>query len=152
MQDLYTPFLYNPDKPNRLAIVDPNKADNNVSGGTAEIDLVIGCFSQAYKDLSAQMTEWERSGLTSKSLLVDLLGGDYEAYGLQRERLRRIYVNGKGQNKQPLPPTVSLRGPPGVALPNTTDAVKIQSNVTNDHKGSMGKVSTLPNTASCSLG
>lgn len=155
LKDLYTPFQYNSDKPNRLAIVDPNKADNNVSGGTAEIDLVFKCFSQAHNDLQARMAEQEGSGLTPKSLLSDLLGGDYQAYGLQRERLRRIYSKRHGQNKLPLPPLVSLAGPPGAALPNVAVAGKKTSNSgvtgpsyqTNGRKDSTGKVRPLPHGA-----
>lgn len=93
------------------------------------------------------MAERQNTGTTSKSLLVDLLGGDYEAYSLQRERLRRIYSNRLGQNKQPLPPIVSLSGPRGVALPNVAAAGKKQPDTTqaNGRKVSSGQVSTLPN-------
>jgi hypothetical protein len=96
------------------------------------------------------MTERESSGLTSKSLLLDLLGGDYGAYGLQRERLRRIYSNRLGTNKQPLPPTVSLSGPPGVALVaenNQNNVARGPSYRRNGCKDSTGKVSTLQNIA-----
>ncbi|KAF7509583.1 hypothetical protein GJ744_007621 [Endocarpon pusillum] len=147
-KDQYTPFHYNSDKPNRLAIVDPNKADNNISGGTAEIDLIFRCFSNAYSQLSARMAERQDAGTTSKSLLVDLLGGDFEAYGQQRERLRRIYSDRLVQNKQPLPPTVSLSGPPGVALPNIATAGRKQPDMSqpNGRKVSSGKdkPNTLP--------
>jgi hypothetical protein len=146
VKELYSPFLYNHDKPNRLAIVDPNKADNNISGGTAEIDLVFKCFVQAYNDLSQRMAERERSGMASKSLLTDLLGGDYEAYAWQRERLQRIHSSRLGQIKQPLPPVASLSGPPGVALRHTTVAGKKQSSgMTNGRKDSTGKVSGVRN-------
>jgi non-canonical poly(A) RNA polymerase PAPD5/7 len=150
VQDQYDPFLHNNDRSDRLAIVDPNKADNNISGGTAEIDMIIKCFRQAYKDLQAQMTRREQSGQESSSLMSDLIGGDYDAYALQRERLRRIYSNKFARGNQPLPPTVSLSGPPGVALPNATAAGKKQSNVVkgprnqaNGHRRASGKDSTL---------
>lgn len=95
------------------------------------------------------MAERQSSGLIPKSILIDLLGGDYGAYGLQRERLRRIYSNRHGQNKQPLPPTVSLSGSPGVSLPIIAVAGKKQNNViqTNGRRPSSGKVSTLRNVA-----
>jgi non-canonical poly(A) RNA polymerase PAPD5/7 len=117
---LYIPFQYNRDKPNRLAIIDPNKADNNISGGTAEIDLVFGCFSRAFDDLQEQMAQRELSGSSPTSLMTGLLGGDYEAYNSQRERLRRLHpnFNQSEQVTQPLPPKVSLSGPPEVAPPN----------------------------------
>lgn len=152
LKDLYTPFLYNNDKENRLSIVDPNKADNNISGGTAEIDLVFKCFSQAYKDLQARMNERDNSRSTSKSLLTDLLGGDFEAYSRQRERLRTIYRERFAQNKGPQPPVTSFLGPPGVGLPNTAVENTLQSNnmaggsshLTNGAKSSStGEVRTL---------
>ena len=95
------------------------------------------------------MAERQDAGKTSKSLLVDLLGGDFKAYSLQRERLRRIFSDRLGQNKQPLPPIVSLSGPPGVALPNIATAGRKQPNVSppNGRTVSSGKVSTLPNAA-----
>lgn len=95
------------------------------------------------------MAERQDAGTTSKSLLVDLLGGDFEPYSQQRERLRRIYSDRLGQNKQPLPPTVSLSGPPGVALPNIAAAGSKQPDMSqpNGRKVSSGKVSTLPNAA-----
>jgi hypothetical protein len=150
-QDLYAPFVHNNDRPNRLAIVDPNKADNNISGGTAEIDLIFDCFSEAYNDLHEQMTERERSRQPTKSLLADLLGGDYEAYAMQRERLRRLYSNRVGTSTQSLPPTGSLSGPLGVALPNAAGTGKQRSNgsrilpsQTNGRKDSSGNVSNDP--------
>ncbi len=93
------------------------------------------------------MTERQNTGTTSKSLLADLLGGDYEAYSLQRERLRAIYSNRLSQNKQPLPPTVSLSGHPGIALPNVATAGRKQPDISqaNGHKVSSGKVSTVTN-------
>lgn len=129
MKDSYDPFLYTSERANRLAIIDPNKADNNISGGSAEIDLVFKCFWQAYNDVKSRMTKQEDSGGTSTSLLVDLLGGNYEAYGLQRERLRRIYSGRFSQNMQPLPSMVSLSVPPGVALPHIAAAGRNGSNL-----------------------
>lgn len=151
-KDLYTPFFHNNDKENRLSIVDPNKADNNISGGTAEIDLVFKCFSQAYKDLQARMIERENSGSSSKSLLIDLLGGDFNAYSRQRERIRTIYRGKFAQNKGPQALVTSILGPPGVNLINTLVERTLQSNnmaggsshVTNGAKtSSTGEVRTL---------
>jgi len=158
-KDQYLPFQNNADKPNRLAIVDPNLADNNISGGTAEIDLVFRCFSEAYIQLSARMGQRQISGPTSGSLLIDLLGGNYEAYGLQRERLRRIHSSRYGPSNHPLPPKPPLVGPPavvlppkppltgapGAALPKAAVATQKQSNAyqTNGRRTTSGKVSTL---------
>lgn len=98
------------------------------------------------------MQERERYGMTSKSLLIDLIGGDYEAYALQRERLRRLYSDRSGPSKQPLPPTVSLSGRPVVALPNAAASRSKQSDVargrTNQRNGlenTSGNVSAFPN-------
>jgi hypothetical protein len=95
------------------------------------------------------MAERQNSGLTSKSLLIDLLGGDYRAYGLQRERLRRIHSSRYGQSKQALAPKASLPGPPGVELPSVAVAAQKQSNVkqTNGRRSTSGKVSTFRNVA-----
>ena len=126
IQDQYDPFRDNDENPDRLAIVDPNRADNNVSGGTAEINLILRCFRQAYSDLQMQLTSREQSGSRS-SLLSDVLGGDYAAYARQRERLRSLHSNRHPPGNRPLPPSISLHGPPGVALPNITAAARQQS-------------------------
>jgi hypothetical protein len=126
-KDQYAPFQNNADKPNRLAIVDPNLADNNISGGTAEIDLVFRCFQEAYIQLSARMGQRQSSGPTSGSLLIDLLGGDYGAYGLQRERLRRIYSSRYGPSNHTLPPKPTFASPPSVALPKVAVAARKES-------------------------
>ena len=96
----------------------------------------------------------ENCGLTSKSLLIGLLGGNYQAYSLQRERLRRIYEYRLGQNKPPLLPTLSLSGLPRVALSNAafvdtrpSNVTRGQSEQTNGCKDSSGKVSALQSIA-----
>jgi non-canonical poly(A) RNA polymerase PAPD5/7 len=148
-KDKYLPFKNNADKANRLAIVDPNLADNNISGGTAEIDLVLRCFAEAYIQLSARMGQRQSSGPNSGSLLIDLLGGDYGVYGQQRERLRQIYSGRYGPSNHPLPPKPILAAPMGTALPKVAVETQKESNgyQPNGRRTSSGKVSTLGNTA-----
>jgi hypothetical protein len=100
------------------------------------------------------MAEREQSGLTSKSLLFDLLGGEYQAYDLQRQRLHKIHTTRFGQSKQPGRSTVSRSGPLGVALANVAGGGHEPSNMTggrssqtNGRSHSSNNVSTLPNVA-----
>ena len=72
----------------RLAIIDPNKQSNDISGGSKRIQLIFDKFSQAREQLLQAMRLQSR-----KSLLDWMLGGNYNTFHWHRERLRSLYVS-----------------------------------------------------------
>ncbi|CAO1598526.1 hypothetical protein XANCAGTX0491_002288 [Xanthoria calcicola] len=69
----------------KLAILDPNKPDNDISGGSKNVGRVFDLFSQAYNETMEAMKS------NAYSLLGWALGGNYRNFTLQRERLRGLY-------------------------------------------------------------
>ncbi|KIW66589.1 hypothetical protein, variant [Phialophora macrospora] len=86
------------DKDNgRLTIIDPHRADNNISGGTRQIDTILDCFSKAHRALAARLASFEKDPLEVyvEGFLGCLIGGDFTSYERQRQRLRDLSVNAK---------------------------------------------------------
>ena len=79
-------------KPDRLAIMDPNNPDNDVSGGSKNASLILDRFSRAHQEILVAMRSEGRP-----SLLDWLLGGNYEAFLWQRNHLRWLYTQRWGQ-------------------------------------------------------
>ncbi|EXJ69011.1 uncharacterized protein A1O5_07946 [Cladophialophora psammophila CBS 110553] len=79
----------------RLTIIDPHRADNNISGGTKEIDKIFKCFSEAYKALTSRLSAYERRNPQAPqgSFLECLIGGNFTLYDLQRKKLRGLCSN-----------------------------------------------------------
>ena len=78
----------------RLCIVDPNRSDNDISGGTSNIQVILGMFAQAHRILRQMMDNLHHADLQQRrgqSILGCILAGDYDAYEVQRKRLRELY-------------------------------------------------------------
>lgn len=78
----------------RLTIEDPNNPDNDISGGTKNIDLILAAFSRAFDTLQEKMFELHRAVFSERrgqSILGTILAGNYSSYDLQREHLRRVH-------------------------------------------------------------
>ena len=73
-------------KADRLAIIDPNDSNNDISGGSRNIMLVFDKFSEAHSEISKALKHRNR-----KSLLNWMLGGDYATFLWQRSHLRNLY-------------------------------------------------------------
>lgn len=69
----------------KLAILDPNKPDNDISGGSKNVGRVFDLFSQAHNETMEAMKS------NAYSLLGWALGGNYRNFTLQRQRLRGLY-------------------------------------------------------------
>ena len=80
--------LRGPYKFDRLAIIDPNKADNDISGGSKKVTLIFDRFACAHSEILLAMKSKDRP-----SLLDWLIGGNYECFERQRSRLRQLYVD-----------------------------------------------------------
>jgi len=87
------------EKLKRLMIIDPNRPDNNITGGSSEIERIIGLFSRTHEILMARLDNFadvqQRS--TSFSFLAELVGGNFAAYQEQRRSLHRVYNNISGK-------------------------------------------------------
>jgi non-canonical poly(A) RNA polymerase PAPD5/7 len=112
--------VYQANRTERLAIVDPNNPENDISGGTKEISMILRCFAKAYQTLkdSIQSAAMSPSG-TIRSFLGLILGGNYEAYDNQRAHLKSLYEHEPRftQNFQPPPPDIPPPPPPSEPPP-----------------------------------
>ncbi|KAL8818995.1 MAG: hypothetical protein Q9191_007824 [Dirinaria sp. TL-2023a] len=101
--------VYRADRSNRLAIIDPNRADNDISGGSKNVALIFERLSAAHREIKEAFKNPKCS-----SLLDWMLGGDYDNFIWHRNRLRFVYENsrrimdGKGGDT-----TVNPGGNPG---------------------------------------
>lgn len=73
-------------QPDRIAIVDPNNSDNDVSGGSKDVVLIFSLFAKAHSQLLSAMRAKSRP-----SLLDWMVGGSYQEALFQRDHLRRLY-------------------------------------------------------------
>lgn len=78
--------MYQENKADRLAIIDPNKPDNDISGGSKNVMFIFDRFARGYTEIRAAMGDAHRP-----SLLDWLLGGNYESFRIQRARLLDLY-------------------------------------------------------------
>lgn len=74
-----------------MTIIDPNRADNNISGGTHKIAEIQECFRAAYEALQDRL-ETFHSKDEPDSFLECLVGGDFSPYEAQRQLLHELYT------------------------------------------------------------
>ncbi|KAE9377003.1 hypothetical protein N431DRAFT_401649 [Stipitochalara longipes BDJ] len=79
---------------NKLAIIDPNRASNDIAGGSSNTDTILKCFSKSYDALQKRMGELQYSANRRKqSILGCIIGGNYTSFKLQREHLAHVHEN-----------------------------------------------------------
>ncbi|KAL9097358.1 MAG: hypothetical protein Q9163_006360, partial [Psora crenata] len=78
--------VYQGNKADRIAIMDPNLPDHDISGGSRNVLAVLDRLSRAHTEILAAMKTPSRI-----SLLDWMLGGDYENFRWQRNHLRQLY-------------------------------------------------------------
>lgn len=66
--------------------MDPNRPENDISGGSREVMLIFDRFALAHQEILQAM---KRPGRVS--LLDWLLGGNYESFASQRNHLLELY-------------------------------------------------------------
>lgn len=79
--------------PDRLSIVDPNNASNDISLGSHKVELVLTAFSNAHTALKQYMEVLHRASSSlrqDKSLLGVILGGNYSSFEWQRNRIKQM--------------------------------------------------------------
>ncbi|KAL9012421.1 MAG: hypothetical protein Q9173_002807 [Seirophora scorigena] len=82
----YRREVYQGNRGSRLAILDPNNRENDISGGSKNVGLIFDLFSGAYQEI----LEATRSS-NSPSLLDWTLGGNYRSFTVQRLRLQELF-------------------------------------------------------------
>lgn len=105
------------DKKGRLVIVDPNRPDNNISGGTHNIQKIFHAFSLAHKGLLERLASVEdlEPNEEPESFLQYIVGGDFTAFDLQRQILYDLYDASayvqQATSRVPPPPLPATRHP-----------------------------------------
>ena len=89
--------VYHPNKADRLAIIDPNKPDNDISGGSKNVTQIFHRFARARLEILKAMKSPNRPSLLDWSL-----GGNYESFVWQRDHLRNLYRQRWGTPEQDL--------------------------------------------------
>ena len=87
--------VYQPNNADRLAIIDPNKSDNDISGGSKNVMQIFDRFAIAHLEILKAMKSPNRPSLLDWSL-----GGNYEAFVWQRDHLRSLYRQRWGTPEQ----------------------------------------------------
>lgn len=77
----------------RLSIIDPNNASNDVAGGSSNIEAVVYEFRLAHKMIKQRMADLAqgRAKNDKASILEAILAGNYRSFRLQRAHLRRLH-------------------------------------------------------------
>ena len=73
-------------------VIDPNRPDNDITGGSSNTEGVRKCFSETFDKLQQRSAELQRSGNRSgQSLLECVIGGNYRSFELQRAHLAHVH-------------------------------------------------------------
>ncbi|KAK5957114.1 hypothetical protein OHC33_001483 [Knufia fluminis] len=102
------------EKMNRLMIIDPNRPDNNITGGSSEILRIVELFSRTHEILMARLDEFANPQQRNPgfSFLGEFIGGNFAAYQEQRRSLHRVYNNITGIPPPFSPPSLPTVVPP----------------------------------------
>ena len=107
---------------NRLTIVDPNRPDNDISGGTRNIGEVLNVFREAHSAIQRKLHGFQAGEDGSESLLACILGGNYSSFIRQREKLsmlqRGFAISPPPQQAPPPPKKDKGRNKRGQNKPN----------------------------------
>ena len=88
----------------RLTIIDPNRPENDISGGTANINLILNCFDDARAKLLGRFERVEAGDDVDGSILECVLGGNYSSFTDQRNRLYELHAHGDIYDPARAPP------------------------------------------------
>ncbi|EOD49937.1 putative topoisomerase family protein [Neofusicoccum parvum UCRNP2] len=87
-----------PTRADRLSIIDPNTANNDISSGSHNVVLIQRCFRDAFKELQRRMAQLKACAPVERkneSILSVLFAGDYSSFQWQRNRLRKIFESNR---------------------------------------------------------
>jgi len=85
----------------RLTIIDPNRRDNDISGGSKRIDDVLDCFRSAHAKIQRRLALLHEGEDVEESILGCVWGGNYASFIRQREKLSMLH---RGYAVSPPPP------------------------------------------------
>ncbi|KGO64375.1 PAP/25A-associated [Penicillium italicum] len=94
--------------PDRLTIEDPNNTNNDISGGTRAIDLILRTFASAHTTLKNRMEHLALVRGPDKSILGPIIAANFEKYTEQHNQLRRVFMTESrfaGHRVPPPPPS-----------------------------------------------
>ncbi|PHH64495.1 hypothetical protein CDD81_4570 [Ophiocordyceps australis] len=74
----------------RLSIIDPNNASNDITGGASNTGAILSCFHDAFVALTERMREVAQQP-GNGGILDVLLEGDYSSFRMQRRYLKHVY-------------------------------------------------------------
>ncbi|ODA76978.1 hypothetical protein RJ55_07495 [Drechmeria coniospora] len=81
----------------RLSIIDPNDAGNDISGGSSNTPSIVARFHDAFLTLSERMRYLAKHpGQDVGSILEVILKGDYSSFRLQRAYLKHVHEESIG--------------------------------------------------------
>ena len=75
----------------KLTIIDPNNASNDLSGGSRRINEVLDVFRGARSMLQRRIDKVSRGEDVQESMLGCILGGNYASFRQQRDRLAEVH-------------------------------------------------------------
>ncbi|KAH8732155.1 hypothetical protein GQ44DRAFT_735100 [Phaeosphaeriaceae sp. PMI808] len=78
------------EQPTGLSIQDPNKPDNNISGGSHKAANAFGVFAAAHDTLTDRMKASAAGHDIGPSILECVIGGNYDSYIRQRRRMESL--------------------------------------------------------------
>ncbi|TAQ86732.1 hypothetical protein B7494_g4939 [Chlorociboria aeruginascens] len=95
-------IVYNNKNPSadKFSIIDPNRRENDIAGGSSNTPTIRKCFSNTYDLLQKRMGELQYSDSTKRreeSVLSCVLAGNYSSFDLQRQHLAHLYEKLFGQ-------------------------------------------------------
>ncbi|CAN9104210.1 unnamed protein product [Alternaria alternata] len=79
-----------PERYDGLSIQDPNRPENNISGGSHKVQLAFDAFKEAYLTLEDRMQAARSGQNIGPSILECVFGGNYETYTKQRDHMRKL--------------------------------------------------------------
>lgn len=85
---------YNQHNTNKFCIIDPNRPENDISGGAKNSAAIRSLFSEGFQTLQNRMAELQYSAEADRrcqSILGPIIAGNYSSFRLQREHLAHMY-------------------------------------------------------------
>lgn len=89
--------------PTGLTIIDPNRANNDISGGSKQVETVFKCFRGALSMIQHRLDAISKGESDEKSILGCVLGGNYSSFIQQRKILRDCADRRQSPVSQSLP-------------------------------------------------
>ncbi|KAG5301743.1 Poly(A) RNA polymerase cid14 [Histoplasma ohiense] len=146
--------VYQANKQQRLAILDPNNPHNDISGGTKEIPLIFRAFADAYQTLKQELVHAAFSPRKDMSSFLGLVvGANYESYDRQRAHLASLCENDPRFTHffQPPPPDSPPPEAPEVPPPPPPEEPPIVTAKGNEHNDDSSQAPKLSKKQSAAL-